>query len=331
MKIFKYALASLVILLTFTNCNKEAEKIPATPDEITSWLTYEDATTKLGNPPSPTENGPVLTSLTNSTSGVQGSNFIFKFSTKDNFSGIYLKVEGSSNYLDIPLKKGDDLRIKNADNSIFRIQEEEDDVFTISLGLSEFSEPQEFCYEYCLYDEEAGVSNIERVCAEITPGGNVSLVGIWDVVELVEYSDGVLNSLISNGKTDTILCEDSINSYRVTSTYFIEIKSNGEYLGEKELVVNEDDIICIEDQIKFYNKESILNSVGVWAFNVSTNTFLLIDFVNYYNLGTPIEYVEKFEIGRLLFEGVITSQTSTEITLRQVLGDDYYEISLKRQ
>ena len=162
MKIIKFPLLLLLSIFLLTDCKKDSktDNPDATADEITDWLKIDGAVKKSGNSPSPTTGAPVLTNLSPTTGGVTDANFSFKFSASDDFEGIYLKVKGSSSYLDIPLSstggkagKGKLLGGGSEKGIAFRGGEEEDEIIVI-IDLDDASNPEEFCYEYCLYDAE---------------------------------------------------------------------------------------------------------------------------------------------------------------------------------
>ena len=134
MKMIKFPLLLLLSIFLLT------DNPDATADEITDWLKIDGAVKKSGNSPSPTTGAPVLTNLSPTTGGVTDANFSFKFSASDDFEGIYLKVKGSSSYLDIPLSstggkagKGKLLGGGSEKGIAFRGGEEEDEIMPPTL------------------------------------------------------------------------------------------------------------------------------------------------------------------------------------------------------
>ena len=341
MKMIKFPLLLLLSIFLLTDCKKDSktENPDATADEITDWLKIDGAVKKSGNSPSPTTGAPVLTNLSPTTGGVTDANFSFKFSASDDFLGVYLKVKGSSSYLDIPLSstggkagKGKLLGGGSEKGIAFRGGEEEDEIIVI-IDLDDASNPEEFCYEYCLYDAENEVSNIVEVCVTIAYwGGLDQLVGKWkndkisfnDGGDFIEYDDswGSLDSNAFCGGSDGV---DVFNQYS-----YMEFFSDGIWMSYFDLkLINGLPLTsCINEG--YYNRESKTLGMGKWSFNVLTNELIFVLFKLIRNQGTPIEYINESEIGELDTYSKIITLNENDFVIESLFIEDFFQEKYKR-
>jgi hypothetical protein len=332
MKMIKFPLLLLLSIFLLTDCKKDSktENPDATADEITDWLKIDGAVKKFGNPPSPTVGAPVLTNLSPTTGGVTDANFSFKFSASDDFEGIYLKVKGSSSYLDIPLSstggkagKGKLLGGGSEKGIAFRGGEEEDEIIVI-IDLDDASNPEEFCYEYCLYDAENEVSNIVEVCVTIADwGGLDQLVGKWKNDKELNYENGVLVGTYNNfwGSLDTNSCGGIEPDYIVNNFDYIEFYSSGNYQENYKSVLNSG-IPCKD--YPYYNNQIFEKYNGKWSYNPAINKLILIEYNLIQNQDTPIEVSETYEGGRsFINNAIIKTINANDLFFENDFGNGY--------
>ncbi len=335
MKMIKFPLLLLLSIFLLTDCKKESktDNPDATADEITDWLKIDGAVKKSGNPPSPTVGAPILTNLSPTTGGVTDGTFAFKFKASDDFEGIYLKVKGASSYLDIPFSTtGEKLAAGKSgimggarkDGIAYRDTTGE---IIIIIDLDDASNPEEFCYEYCLYDATSGVSNIVEVCVTIADwGGLDQLVGKWKWDGGFKRFNGIKEYYYYPwGYLDSTAC--SVNSpLFITKNYnFIEFFKSGDFNNyTKEVLYSGSP--C-NNVITFYNNERNIRQYGKWSYDVQTNKLIMIEIRKIYDEGTPIEHVSEYHrgVGEVFW---IKTINSNELIIANI--DNIFEDFLKR-
>jgi hypothetical protein len=328
MKMIKFPLLLLLSIFLLTDCKKDtkADNPDATADEITDWLKIDGAVKKLGNPPSPTVGAPVLTNLSPTTGGVTDGTFAFKFSASDDFEGIYLKVKGADSYLDIPLSSTGEklpsgkIGIRgNARKDGIAYRDTTGEIIVI-LDLDEASNPEEFCYEYCLYDAENEVSNIVEVCVTIADWGGLNqLVGKWKYDKAIGYADeDVFEIDASWGRLDTISCNDTV--FIVNQYDFTEFFNSGAFLENNKSIIKSG-ISC--PIFEFYNNQLDLLYNGKWSYNPATNGIIIINYELNTNQGTPVETLITYEGGEVLFDGIIKTINATNLVILKDYGSGY--------
>ena len=301
-----------------TDCKKDSKTDNpnniSEADKITDWLKIDGAVKKIGNLPSATAGAPVLTSLSPTTGGVTDGSFVFSFVASDDFDGIYLKVKGASSYLDIPLSSTSGKAGKSGimggvrrDGIAYR---DPTGYIIVVVYLDDASNPEEFCYEYCIYDATNGVSNSEEVCVSISNGGGLDeLVGKWKLYKHIDYGTQFEEPLIY----DYIWGEESLESYPqfcgdttfITNDYqYWEFFPSGDFLENEKKVVKSG-ILCDEAKKEYYNNQKIEIYNGFWFYNSSSNLVDLFYSNSITNQGTPIQKFYSF-FGFIAFSFKVT-------------------------
>jgi hypothetical protein len=174
--IYRFAMAAAITVFTtaaMTGCDKEEEqKLIDTdnPNEIGPALIFPDgAIQNSGTPPSPTGSAesPTVTSpvdnITSSNGGTVPLGFGYD-NVNGNLGGCYVAVEGySGTYWDVPYGSN-----SGTSGSL-----------QLPVGIPTDADEGTFCVDFCVYDQQNRVSNIQRVCVNVlrlgTGGLQISL------------------------------------------------------------------------------------------------------------------------------------------------------------
>jgi hypothetical protein len=167
------------------------------------------------------------------------------------------------------------------------------DEIIVIIDLDDASNPEEFCYEYCLYDADNNVSNIVEVCVNIADWSEIGqLVGKWKFYKLVERSN--LGEIAIQdfwwGKVDSLDCDDTVVNIRFYGS--MEFDANGEFF---EILKTVHDNGFSTECATLYgfnnNGESVNKVIGKWAYNQLTNSITVIIYSQIENEGSVFETV----------------------------------------
>jgi hypothetical protein len=268
-------------------------------DAVSQSLVITGATRKAGAPPAPKGTALLLQKGAHEPLGIAGGmvRIVLNERESDTFAGVYLKIEGSNDYFDIPKAS---LTVLNG-----RVQDKDDQVIDIPLPSN--LKPGEFCIEYCIYDASSNVSNIVRECFEVLAfGGNTGLSGAaWEFEYVNYYEDGVLeesDTFSTKNKTHTYSNEDieicatsgepKVLTDRGNYYTTLSFSKNGAFSYD-EVDKGENMRLkpgtCIIEKFSYISKEG---SLGAWSYNESTKELIFIiaeNYSDYTENGVPVE------------------------------------------
>jgi len=129
-------------------------------------------------------------------SGISG--FKIELAPQNDFDGIYVQLDGATDYLDIPKSS---LTLIEDEFTGKTSARNEDANYELNIDLGSEVTPGTFCYEICIYDAEGNISAPIEVCVTVKFfGGNSALVGEWNL-NTVKITEGDTNSEYASGET----------------------------------------------------------------------------------------------------------------------------------
>lgn len=290
--IIKHLFFATAALFLFNNCSKEVKINTLPPDVIASWINIEGATKKSGDLPlSPSVDAPVILTDRNNVGAVPQSNMFLSFKSDKPVAGVYLKVKGSSSYMDIPIDKLHSTFVRMAANQQVGISTDKGDLSmylrpgqingidtilnVIMMGMSSSSEPQTFCIEYCVHDEEGNTSNVIEVCVQVQSwGGNGNILNTWKYEGMTVYQNYELYSEFQEpwGGDFYDICSDIDNGYGdvefdVKVYRSMEFKSDGTFVTDFKNVPYPGQLYIYCDDDAYYNHLKHKIFYGQWAFD----------------------------------------------------------------
>ena len=245
MKNYKLSLLALVALVTFS-CSKDettssnndsdtasetytpniqsnsAEEAYIEVEDVEGGIIIEGATLESGSL-TPNELTSFELDATEYT-GLQGEGFEMVLQVESDYAGAYIQLleeDGSmsSNYFDVPnpfsyvYRSTPKSKVKSnvlSHKSAVKTNDTEDEI-TIDVDFEETVTEGTFCYVICVYDTEGNISSPVEVCVEIEAwGGNPDVVGEWDFIKRLDYTDEVFDNEIIDGLQDCETKESEI-------------------------------------------------------------------------------------------------------------------------
>ena len=129
-------------------------------------------------------------------SGISG--FKIELAPQNDFDGIYVQLDGATDYLDIPKSS---LTLIEDEFTGKTSARNEDANYELNIDLGSEVTPGTFCYDICIYDSFGNISNPIEVCVTVKFfGGNSALVGEWNL-NTVKITEGDTNSEYASGET----------------------------------------------------------------------------------------------------------------------------------
>ena len=123
--------------------------------------------------------------------------FKIELAPQNDFDGIYVQLDGATDYLDIPKSS-----LTLIDQSTGKTSARNEDAnYELNIDLGSEVTPGTFCYDICIYDSFGNISNPIEVCVTVKFfGGNSALVGEWNL-NTVKIAEGDTNSEYAPGET----------------------------------------------------------------------------------------------------------------------------------
>ena len=198
--------------------------------EVASKISIDGATTKSGTPPAPTEgySAPTISDYSYSSENQRvrndhSMNLAINGYNLDDVEGVYLQVDGSSEYFDVPVTVNDN------DNSYYRLRNSNQP--TNALGRSKKATVEStnnidlqieipssitqgtFCVSYCLYTADGQIGNVVTRCIDVQEFGSTSVdfLGGWDFTKAVANIEGEVET-IEKGKPNNWFDDEEGNS-----------------------------------------------------------------------------------------------------------------------
>lgn len=301
----------------------------------------------------PTPNSDLTFSIIGGEEAFQESGLNLEFQGGQNIAGAYIQfkdVDGnaSSTYFNVPstaFNSGNDgkssksisLSSKSKSSAKIISQSSPTNSGQNNINIDFTGLPAgKFCYDICLYDEQAQIYKIVTKCITVEAwGGNSSVVGEWIFVRN-EGGEESTNEGNPNSSSE-IICENgsmiTINnsSTEVKSDQIFVLNENGTYFEEydeefKILDFNRSVQECKEVQSTRKSKEKYS---GQWAFNEEEGTLTVIDFKfeDFINPGSS----RDFPNGSAYFDAVKVEVINGELIISEAEGDTVYKTIFKRK
>lgn len=266
---------------------------------ITDAIEITGATVETGTPPAPSTDpdAPTLDDE-DDTFAVQGGQLQLDLDLLNgDAEGVYLQIPGSDSYFDIPASAFSSGRTTSFYPEFY-------------IDLPDNIAPGEFCVDVCVYDAEARVSNIVRVCITVGELGGANsefLVGIWNVTQIVYEYDGMTETIIVgqplvDSYTTSVVCADGQTSenVEVEETEFTEFirftfSENGalrfEASGE-DSYLDYSSSTC--EELVYFTESYSDDSEGAWSYEDDADRLVLI--INQSDDGEEYQEVVELEI-----------------------------------
>lgn len=305
----KYSILLLCFVLSFackkenSNTNNTNNNISRNEDEkpldaniVANSFQITDAVVKVGNPPSPSvsSSAPQIRQTPVAKQAIiSGVDFKIPINLTNlnvaELGGVYIKVEGSNKYFDVPASSIN-LRKSSNTHSAFVFNDDTSGTVTINPGDLQ---PGTFCVSYCVYDAQNQVSNIIQVCYEVEEFGGADFIqGNWHVYK-TEYLDIDSNNLpfwytenYPIQYTDSIIyldC-DSVTNYQFSGNYvtsndlFWNIGATTQvnqtiYSGQDQ----DKNFVCANNGLpRVINVEELEELSGGWSYDEDNNRIIFI-------------------------------------------------------
>ena len=157
--------------------------------------------------------------------------FKIELAPQNDFDGIYVQLDGATDYLDIPKSS-----LTLIDQSTGKTSARNEDAnYELNIDLGSEVTPGTFCYDICIYDSFGNISNPIEVCVTVKFfGGNSALVGEWNL-NTVKITEGDTNSEYAVGET---ICKPTYTEE--CNTGEVKQLNECETLPEINIVFNQD-------------------------------------------------------------------------------------------
>lgn len=272
--------------------------------DVSSKITISGSTTKAGSPPSPTGESTAPTLYDDNSSenlrvrndhamniGLNGTNL-------DDAQGMYLKVQGSSEYFDIPVssKKSDFKLASNNTSTSGLIRKKKTDsasnnnidvVIEIPSSITQGT----FCVSYCVYNSSNQIGNVITKCIDVQEFGsnNVAFLGTWEFAKATIINEDGVNSF-SKGEAYSLSYDEEACGKKETNTInslTLTLNSNGSFQANSDNTHSYFDQTtggfdadsnwvsypeCSSYTSSSYNNETI----GAWTYNQASQTITFI-------------------------------------------------------
>lgn len=276
-----------------SNGIKNEDEKPLDANIVANSFRITDAIIKTGNPPSPSTiaNAPRIRQTPVKKQAIL-SNVNFKIPinlTNLNISelgGVYLKVDGSNKYFDVPVSSIN-LRKASGSQSSFILNDDSTGTVNIDPGVLE---PGTFCVSYCVYDAQNQVSNIVQICYEVEQFGGANFVqGNWTVYKTESFNEGSLQWQTDNYPksetytTDDVQCDSStfynvLGNYNSNSSYFFNIGTSS--IGIKDMStkqIQDKNYVCANNgESRIINTEGFDEFSGNWSFDEDNSRIIFL-------------------------------------------------------
>ena len=307
------------------------------PNVATSYLQIEDAEMILGEIPDQNSESMNFTLSDDSYLAVPDHGFMVTFKMDEEVKGIYLQVDGSDNYFDIPFSSADELReIFNSERSV-SISTNEINGFGLQVNLVPDPNQGEFCAEISMYDAEGNISPSKVFCTTIKGwGGPSKLQGTWKYERLETFYLGNLQDtyITEWGETtelDRIECSgEIIGGHFVKADYdWMELLNSGDYSDNYKSKYIESDPYCAANE-----RHKVF--FGNWAYHETTKEIAIINFKRYTDIiGYPDhpDYYQNYAKGIRYIGGTVESVTENQMVIKKtydIAGDRFGLIYLSK-
>ena len=195
----KSKILALFVLITFglTSCSKDKDDDTTEVDGYAANVAQEDAIMSVEEvnisipgltatkSPLPVANGNISMEVPSKESfAFPTVGFAVKLSTQTEFTGIYLKLSGATEYYDIPKESLTSARAQGSDTktepNLNIVTADPQGNYEVNVQFGADIKPGTFCYEICIYDGNGNISTPQEVCVTVKFfGGNDALVGTW--------------------------------------------------------------------------------------------------------------------------------------------------------
>ena len=299
----KYSILLLCIVFFFAckkdnnntnnNISRNEDEKPLDANVVANSFQITDAVVKAGNPPSPSaSSGAPQIRQTPAVKQAIISGVDFKIPINlinlnvTELSGVYIKVEGSNKYFDVPASSIN-LRKSSNSHSAFIFNDDTSGTVTISPGDLQ---PGTFCVSYCVYDAQNQVSNIVQVCYEVEQFGGADFVqGNWRIYKSESFNEGSLQWQTDNyPKSETytfdeVLCDNSIiynilGNYNSNSEYFFNMGTTN--LSIKDVAtkqIQDKNYVCANNgQSRIINAEGFDEYSGNWSYDEDNSRIIYL-------------------------------------------------------
>lgn len=271
--------------------------------DVSSKVVVEGSTTKSGTPPAPTDEvtAPIIYDASDENLRVRSDhtlNLGINGGNLDNVAGIYLQVNGSSNYFDSPVtvnansfRSGSTNLHKNALGKTTKTTTESDNAIDLQIEIPSSITQGTFCVSYCLYTTDDQVGNVITRCIDVQEFGssNVDFLGAWDFVKAVANIEGEVE-IVEKGKPfnwfgdDQTTCTEKEED--IVTSLILRFTSNGGYESDQDMTSSyfaesttsfDEDSNWVSEPVcsSFTTERDISTENGAWVYNPSTQTLTL--------------------------------------------------------
>lgn len=214
-----FLFAFLCFAITIISCSNDDNETPTVVDPFAGNSSVEDAVITISNDDidvaaiqgaeiksTPLEaNGniemtvPATESLAFPEEDAPGiSGFKIELAPQNDFDGIYVQLNGATDYLDIPKSS---LTLIEDEFTGKTSARNEDANYELNIDLGSVVTPGTFCYDICIYDSNGNISSPIEVCVTVKFfGGNSALVGEWNL-NTMKTTEGDTYSEYAVGQT----------------------------------------------------------------------------------------------------------------------------------
>lgn len=247
-----FLFAFLCFAITIISCSNDDNETPTVVDPFAGNSSVEDAVITISNDDidvaaigaeikstltDPLEaNGNIeMTVPATESLAFPEEGFKIELAPQDDFDGIYVQLNGATDYLDIPKSS-----LNLLEEEMYFSARNGDANYELNIDFGSEVTPGTFCYEICIYDSNGNISSPIEVCVTVKFfGGNSALVGEWNL-NTMKTTEGTTNSEYAVGQT---LCE-SEDSFKCNG----EIKqlNECEFIPEINIVFNQDGTYIIK-------------------------------------------------------------------------------------
>jgi len=204
--------------------------------DVGSKIAISGSSKKTGIPPAPTGESEAPTVYGGSDQNLRvrnghKMNLVINGYNLENVEGIYLQVDGSDDYFEVPVtvNSNDNYRLSqkgSASNALGRTKKvsgESNNNIDLQIEIPSSITQGTFCVSYCLYTTDGQVGAVVRRCIDVQEFGstNVDFLGTWDFTKAVASIDGTVEE-IEKGKNNTWFSEGEENSCGVEDQSIID-------------------------------------------------------------------------------------------------------------
>jgi len=267
--------------------------------EVFDGLIIEGGSKVAGAPPTPNE-AISLELAEGNVLGAPGEGFLLPLITDGTAIGAYLQITTDNGgtadgYYDIDLAnnaqddKTGNIKLSHGLFQSRSAKTEEDLVLDVDWGDS--VQPGEFCFFICVYDAQGNISAPVERCVNVTEwGGDIDFLGSWNALRIEASFEGQVETLFNYGEEFCIEVDECI-TYEYETLQLLE---DGTFTTSLKLVFAIPEIGS--------GLEQVIDFQGNWAFDASTNQFLLA--IYSFSLTDSIsgETVEDYPVGEAIVE-----------------------------